>query len=161
MKQTILDVLLYLFEHCMEEDVDIVVDRETLQSELRGAGFDDAQVGKAFDWLQTLALQRDDEPHETLPRSGEDSFRIFAAEEAAKLGLDSRGFLLFLEQTGILDAAGRELVIDRVMALEADEIDLEQLKWVVLMVLFNQPGHDESCTWMEELVMDDVGRSLH
>jgi len=31
-------------------------------------------------------------------------------------------------------------VIDRLMALEGDEIDLEKLKWVVLMVLFSQPG---------------------
>lgn len=159
MKQTVLDVLLYLFEHCVEEDVDVVVDRETLQSELRKAGFDDVQVGKAFDWLQVLALQRDDELD--VPRSRDSSFRVYAAEEAAKLDAGCRGFLMFLEQIGVLDGVSRELVLDRVMALEAEEIDLEQLKWVVLMVLFNQPGHDEAFLWMEDLVMDDLERCPH
>lgn len=159
MKQTVFDVLLYLFEHCAEEDVDVVVDRESLQSELRKAGFDDVQVGKAFDWLQVLALQRDDARE--MPRSRHGSFRVYAAEETAKLDAACRGFLMFLEQVGVLDGVSRELVIDRLMALEADEIDLDQLKWVVLMVLFNQPGDDDAFLWMEELVMDDLERRPH
>jgi Smg protein len=51
-----------------------------------------------------------------------------------------RDFLMYLSNTGILDAQRRELVIDRLMALETDDITLEDVKWVVLMVLFNQPG---------------------
>ncbi|MCC7412013.1 MAG: DUF494 domain-containing protein [Gammaproteobacteria bacterium] len=159
MKQTVLDVLLYLFEHCVEEDVDVVVDREALQSDLRRAGFDEIQVGKAFDWLHGLATHKDDAA--VVPLSAPGSFRVFTSGESAKLDVDCRGFLLFLEQIKVLDSASRELVIDRLMALEADEIDLEQLKWVVLMVLFNQPGQDEAFMWMEDLVMDEVGRSLH
>ena len=55
----------------------------------------------------------------------------------------------------------RELVIDRVMALESEEIDLDQLKWVVLMVLFNQPGSEAAFAWMEDLVLDEVVGQLH
>jgi len=86
---------------------------------------------------------------------------VFSGEELAKLDTEARGFLLFLEVVGVLDAEARELVIDRVMALEADDIDLEQLKWVVLMVLFNQPEQEQAFVWMEDLVMDDVNGSLH
>ncbi|MGD9390183.1 MAG: DUF494 family protein, partial [Thioalkalispiraceae bacterium] len=68
---------------------------------------------------------------------------------------------LFLEQTGVLDHNTRELVIDRVMALEADEIDMEQLKWVVLMVLFNQPGREAAFAWMEDLVFEEATGILH
>jgi Smg protein len=46
---------------------------------------------------------------------------------------------MYLENVRILSSTQRELVIDRLMALEADEIDIEQVKWVVLMVLFSQP----------------------
>ena len=63
---------------------------------------------------------------------------------------------MFLEQTGVLDHNTREMVIDRVMALESEEIDLEQLKWVVLMVLFNQPGREAAYAWMEDLVFDEM-----
>jgi Smg protein len=60
-----------------------------------------------------------------------------------------------------LDPTTRELVIDRVMALETDDIDLDQLKWVVLMVLFNQPGHEAAFAWMEDLVFNEVRGYLH
>lgn len=53
------------------------------------------------------------------------------------------------------------MVIDRVMALESEEIDLEQLKWVVLMVLFNQPGREAAYAWMEDLVFDEMPGIVH
>ena len=65
---------------------------------------------------------------------------MFDALEQARLDTDCRGFLVHLEQVGILSPTQRELVIDRLMALDGDDIDIEQLKWVVLMVLFSQPG---------------------
>ena len=40
----------------------------------------------------------------------------------------------------MLDADQRELVLDRALALDQDELDLDDLKWVVLMVLFNKQG---------------------
>ena len=42
----------------------------------------------------------------------------------------------------MLTPAQRELVIERMLALDADELDTEQLKWVVLMVLSSQPGQE-------------------
>ena len=68
---------------------------------------------------------------------------------------------MFLEQTAVLDHNTREMVIDRVMALESEEIDLEQLKWVVLMVLFNQPGREAAYAWMEDLVFDEMPGIIH
>jgi len=81
--------------------------------------------------------------------------------ESEKLDVESRGFVLFLEQCGILDSANRELVIDRVMALDTHEIDLEQLKWIILMVLFNLPGQEAAYASMEDLVFEGVTGSLH
>ena len=40
----------------------------------------------------------------------------------------------------MLTAEQREIVIERLLALDAEEPDSEQLKWVVLMVLSSQPG---------------------
>ena len=61
----------------------------------------------------------------------------------------------------MLEPTSRELVNDRVLALESDEIDIGQLKWIILMVLFNQPGHEQAFIWMEDLVMDDGQEKLH
>ena len=89
------------------------------------------------------------------------SVRVLATDEAERLDLECRSFLLSLEQAGVLDTTTRELVIDRVMALETRAIDLEQLKWVVLMVLFNQPGKESMFSWMEDFVVDREACRLH
>ncbi len=151
MKESILDVLLYLFEHYFSEDADPVRDRDSLQNGLLQAGFSPAEINRAFDWLDALAEERPTiaQPHVAGPT------RVFHESELAKLDVECRGFLLFLEQNGILDADQRELVLDRAMALDQDELDLDDLKWVVLMVLFNQPGSEAAYAWMETQLFDE------
>ena len=53
------------------------------------------------------------------------------------------------------------MVIERLMALEGDEIDVGKLKWVVLMVLSSQPGQEIACSRMEDLVFDDRSGAPH
>lgn len=159
MKETVLDVLMYLFDNYIEDDVEFTPDEDVLRIELKEAGFGDHQVSKAFDWLEGLAMQKETM---SLPKLAQKpSTRILSDEEANKLDTECYGFLLFLENIGVLDGNDREMVIDRLMALETDEIELQQLKWVVLMVLFNQPGKEAAFTWVEDLVMDEFNTSLH
>ena len=42
------------------------------------------------------------------------------------------------------------------MALSSDALDLTDLKWVILMILFNHPGQEEAYAWMEDLLFDDT-----
>lgn len=158
MKETILDVLLYLFEHYFYEDPDAVRDRDSLQNGLLQAGFAPTEINKAFDWLDELARQR---PATSVPRDIAGPVRLYVEQELAKLDRETLGFLMFLEQQGILDASQRELVLDRVMALDQEEIDLDDLKWVVLMVLFNQPGAEAAYAWMENQMFEDEPEPLH
>lgn len=158
MKENILEVLMYLFENYMNDEIEFDTDEESLRTELEQAGFHKAEISKAFVWLEGLAGLQDGTEQLVL---NAESIRIYTDEETEKLDLDSRGFLMFLEQTGVLDHNTREMVVDRVMALESEEIDLEQLKWVVLMVLFNQPGREAAYAWMEDLVFDEMPGILH
>jgi Smg protein len=159
MKQDVFDILLYLFENYMYDEAELEHDRDSLQRELLEAGFRRNEIGKAFDWLEGLgAIDYDG----AVPlKSEQQSFRIYSDEECGKLDTECRGFLLFLEQMGVLDHATREMAIDRVMALDSEDVDLEQLKWVILMVLFNQPGQEAAVAWMEDLVLDEVVGQLH
>ncbi|KQZ56997.1 MULTISPECIES: DUF494 family protein [unclassified Lysobacter] len=162
MKESILDVLLYLFEHYFTDDADLVRDRDSLRSgplfdELGQAGFSPAEINKAFEWLDALALQR---PDASPPRANGPT-RVYFGPELDKLDVECRGFLMFLEQHGILDAGQRELVLDRAMALDQDELDLDDLKWVVLMVLFNQPGSEAAYAWMETQMFEDEPEPVH
>ena len=159
MKQTVIDVLIYLFEHYIDDEIELDDNHDRVKSELRDAGFDGVQIGKAFDWLQGLAVTNAQSVVQISENST--SMRIYAPEELTKLDAECRGFVRFLEEVGVLDATNREVVIDRVMALEADEIDIDQLKWIVLMVLFNRPGQEQAFVWMEDLVMDDMYGCVH
>lgn len=159
MKENVLDVLVYLFENYMVDDIEPPQDQQSLQSELSKAGFGQGEITKAFDWLEGLTTlpENDDEPHLENPRS----LRIYTDEEEERIDVDCRGLLLHLEQSGVLDQYSRELVIDRIMALEANEIDHDVVKWVVLMVLFNQPGQEAAYAWMEDFVFEENYSLLH
>lgn len=159
MKQTVIDILIFLFENYMDDDLDIDFDYSEIKARLKEAGFEVTQVTRALDWLEDLSTAAQFGDGATASHTT--STRIFAQPELAKLDLECRGFIYFLEQVGVLDPENRELVIDRVMALDNEEIDIEQLKWIVLMVLFNKPGHEHSLEWMEDIVMDDVYSFVH
>ncbi len=160
MKETLLDVLLYLFENYFYDDPDATHDRHTLQAGLIQAGFSPSEVAKAFDWLEALDEQRADvapQPDGMQP----DPVRVYAQSESARLDADCRGFLMFLRDNGVLDAAQHERVVERALALDQDEIDADDLKWVVLMVLFNQPGQEAALAWMENYIFQDPEEALH
>jgi Smg protein len=127
------DILVYLFENC--QHAELAYDRERVAKKLSAAGFEDSDISEALHWLAGVRV-----PHsvrEPLPDS-RSTFRAYAPRELAKLDAQSRGFLLTLEQSGILTAETRELVIERALAANGDTLSLEQLKLVVLMVLWNQ-----------------------
>jgi len=157
MKENVFDVLMYLFEnYYMDDESPLAPDREIVELELSKAGFPSREIDQAFSWME--GLTRDRVPA-TLQAAR--STRLFSSREMERLDTECRGFILFLEQMGVLSPDARELAIDRAMALESADLDLDQMKWVVMMVLFNQPGEEAAYAWVEDLVFDSSARSLH
>jgi Smg protein len=159
MKESVLDILIYLFENYFDGELDegFEPDRDTLTQELERAGFPTTEVERALAWLEELAA----DPNRGEFASNGRAIRIFDTIEQARLDTDCRGYLVYLEHVGILSPAQRERVIDRLMALDGDEIDIEKLKWVVLMVLFSQPGSESAYSRMEDLVFEDRSGAIH
>ncbi|HJS21132.1 MAG TPA: DUF494 domain-containing protein [Steroidobacteraceae bacterium] len=159
MKESVLDILIYLFENYMDAAEDHPQpDRELLKEELERAGFDETQVARALAWMDGLSAPR---LAAATPGPATRALRVFNSKELARLDTDCRGYLLHLEHIGILSPAQRELVIDRLMALDADDVDIEQLKWVVLMVVFVQPGQEQAFARMQDLVFEERADALH
>jgi len=127
------DVLVFVFENCQQAD--LAYDRDRVAQKLSAAGFEDGDISEALHWLAGMALTP--QVREPLPDSRR-TFRAYAPRELAKLDAQCRGFLMTLEHSGILSAETRELVIERALAASGDALSLEQLKLVVLMVLWNQ-----------------------
>lgn len=160
MKENIMDVLLYLFENYIDSDDVAKPDKDALESELEEVGFPEREIHRAFEWLESMTVVAESSA-DAEPISQVAPMRFYTDEELELLSAECRGYLLFLEQVGVLDADTREIVIERALALDADEIDLEQLKWVVLMVLFYQPGREVAFAWMEDLVFEDMEAVIH
>ena len=156
MNDNVLDILIYLFENFLESDTAPQPSRDVLREELEHAGFAETGIDRALEWLEGLAGDADN-----VPAVRQRSFRAFSGYETSRLSTEVRGYLVQLEQIGILPAQQRELVIDRLLALEAEEIEIEQVKWVVLMVLFSQPGQELAYQRMEDLVFEGPSDALH
>lgn len=150
------DILVYLFENYFEANVH--PDQDTLQRELFAAGFESDEITRAFDWLSGLETLAQSSYSASLANSR--SLRVYADVEQKKIGVESRGFLAFLEASDILSPLQREWVIDRVLALELPEVSLEQIKWIVLMVLWSQ-GQVRDYLFMEDLLFGDSHPTMH
>lgn len=158
MKENVLDVLMYLFESYVDAEEEPEPDQNELRDELSRAGFADSEIDRALDWLDGLAENQD---VLTVSPQGGRGTRIYNDVEHERLDAACRGFITYLEQIGILSPPQREILIDRLLALETPDIDVEQIKWVVLMVLFSQPGQELAYARMEDLVFDESGGALH
>jgi Smg protein len=155
MTGSVLDILIYVFDQYMMAEAPEVPEREALSADLERAGFGRHDVERALDWLADLAGERSRPDID----STQPSLRVFSADELERISTSCRGYLLQLEREGILSPLQREIVIDRLVALESDkygdEVDIDQLKWLVLMVLSSQPGQEQACARMEHLMFED------
>jgi Smg protein len=135
---SVLDILIYVFDRYMLVEAPAVPRREQLARDLERAGFAPAKVERALDWLTDLAFAPGREPSAATCVQAQ-GVRVFSDGELMRLSTECRGLLLRLERARVLTPQQREIVIERMLALDADEPDTEQLKWVALMVLSRQP----------------------
>src|SRR5262249_47568582 len=108
-------------------------------------------------WLTALAFGPE-QPEGPAVTGG---VRLYSDSELARLSTECRGLLLRLESAQVLTPLQRELVIERLLALDTDEADAESLKWVVLMVLSSQPGHELAVERLGGLMMDERAGAPH
>lgn len=156
MKQNVVDVLMYLFENIITDDNPIFPEHEHMFDRLEDMGFPQHEILLAFDWLEDLAeLHADQLISESEQQAiNTQSVRIYSELEKILLGTDCVSFLMHLEQNQIITPLSREIILDRIIALDV-ELELEQLKWVVMIVLYSQPGEENAYAWMENLVFEN------
>ena len=161
-KQSVVDVLMFLFERYLDDDEPnetsrVTVERDSIQLRLEEMGFHNQEINQAFDWLEDLAELQDKQQFTPVNAT---STRIYSKEEKKLINMESIGFLNFLEQTNILTSVTRELILDRVVAL-GHPLDAEQLKWIIMIVLHTHPGEENALALMEDFIFDDTIDQLH
>jgi Smg protein len=134
------DILVYVFENYLP---DACPEPDALARRLSAAGFEEEAISDAIRWLAGLEqVQGDGGLHHT-PAPG--TLRLYDGAEMAKLPADCRGFLVFLEQAGAIDAATREMIVERAMAIDNPLVPLGKFKVIVLMVM-----------WRRQLSLDNL-----
>jgi len=148
------DVLVYLYENYWRPDA--CPDHEQLTRKLSAVGFESEEIEDALAWLDGLA-QGARSDHQ--PQSAQ-GMRVYTDAEHEMLGEESIGFVSFLESSGVLPPAMREMVLDRAKAVGEGPIDLDDLKVIVLMVFWSL-GEEPDALILDELSLSPEQRSIH
>lgn len=155
------ECLMYLFENYIHSEMNVMIDHKLLTDELTGAGFQKDEVFKALAWIERLSSMQENRDYATVNNKSVSSIRVYTNHESVQLDVECRGFLHFLERVGVLGPETREMVIDRAIEIENKEFSVDDLKWVILMVLFNLPGQEQAFTQLEGLMFDEGGGTVH
>lgn len=134
----------------MDSEINTIPSTHTLQTELKAVGFNSKIILKAFEWLDSLVLQK-----EPVFKSTK-NFRIFCTEECHKLDMQCRNFILFLQGMNILSPVSRELVINHAMAVDNKQVSIEELKWITLIVLLSQADEETAIAQMENIIYQET-----
>ena len=156
-EENILNVIMYLFKHHMEEGTSIVMAPEKLSTELESAGFSPNSIKMAFAWLENLSLKTQD----SMTPPNPDRSRVFQGLEADYIDNQCQAYLQYLTSANILNTVTRELVINQLLHLRDLNIDVSLVKWFTLLVLYNQEDTEKALERMELLVLNDENETVH
>lgn len=162
MRESLLNILMYVFENYLgsEENPEAAAVPQHAADDLLKAGFEQAEIARAINWFDGLVVVKNQVTHPNNQLSLK-ATRVFTIDEINKISLKARSYLLSLEQASIIDGQTREMIIDRVMALE-EPIDIAEIKWVALMALFSQANKRDQLKLMEDIILlHDQSGSKH
>ncbi len=155
------EVIMYLFESYMQVDQTMELNANKITDELLEEGFQKNDIKKALAWLDNLAGLHQLHPQSQTQAAQKTSQRIYSDLEQQRLSSDCRGYISYLELANILNTHTREVVIDCAMSLEIDSLALHDLKWLILMVLFNDPQSNDAFLQFESMLLDFEDGLIH
>ena len=65
-----------------------------------------------------------------------------------------------MEQAKVLNSIEREIIIDRAMALSQNIISIDEVRWIVMMTLWNN-GRENDYLFVEDALYQTAQLSLH
>ncbi|MFC3195029.1 DUF494 domain-containing protein [Marinicella sediminis] len=151
MNENIIDVLVYLFENYLSEQTNLheQYTKNHIYLGLEQAGFEKTTIDSAFNWLLSI-----NQPDQHTINQSADAIRVYAPAEMAMLDREGIDFICYLESSEILSPTTRELLLNGLLNLNADNIDVDDLQWLALIILFSQPDEEQAFASMESLMFD-------
>ncbi len=139
------DILLFLFESYF--DLGSYPDHDKLSLKLSAAGFEEDDINQALVWLSGLQQLTQAKYPESINNSG---FRLYSDYEQRRISSEALHFLKFWEHNKLISPIEREMIIDRAVALDRENLQLDKIKLIMLMVLWSQ--HEE----LDPMLIEDL-----
>ena len=136
-KEDFLDILLYLFEYYSEDPVRESDTSFVIRDHLIDAGFQDAAIDHAMDWVEIFKDPKEDA---MLHVPSSSSVRILSDDEKNLLDVECQNYISRLEKFGLLTPEKRELLIDKLTSIGFEPMDLEVVKALSILMLFQEPS---------------------
>ena len=136
-KEDFLDILLYLFEYYSEDPVRESDTSFVIRDHLIDAGFQDAAIDHAMDWVEIFKDPKEDT---MLHVPSSSSVRILNDDEKNLLDVECQNYISRLEKFGLLTPEKRELLIDKLTSIGFEPMDLEVVKALSILMLFQEPS---------------------
>lgn len=152
-QESLINILMYVYENYIEDpDFKDKSDSKLIISEMLKDGFNAYEIDRALVWFGELNELQQNVALE-YKKINTNALRILTPAESSRLTAEAQQYLLQLEQLHIIDPVSRELILDRVMALNEVIVDVYDIKWVALLVLSYQPDKQDELSELEELIL--------
>jgi Smg protein len=148
-----LDLLIYLFENYISTKPKLNMNDITV--ELEEAGFNDKDISSAFDWFNHLKKISND-----FELANKNSLRVLSKKEYEKISSEAFTFLTFLLNAKILNSTEFEVILDQIMILNQKSINIDEMRWVVMMTLWKS-GKENSYLFVEDSLFQNKRTELH
>ena len=136
-KEDFLDILLYLFEYYSEDSARESDSSFETRDHLVGAGFQDDAIEHAMDWVEIFKSSNE---APMLHSPSISSTRILSEDEKNLLDVECQNYITKLEKFGLLTPEKRELLNEKLTTIGFEPMDLEVVKALSILMLFQEPS---------------------
>jgi Smg protein len=118
-----------------------------LDEELLGRGYSLKEIEQAMFWLSSQRRSA----LSAMPASARTAHRVLSPWEAMCLDSDAYGYLLHLQNLGIIDQEQFEQIVTRILPIGGEKLPLGELKTLAGSIIFNLGAEDHEGEAMEGL----------
>lgn len=145
MRERMFHMVNLIVEHLLKESSLSFYEPE-MADLLRAHGFEADEISEALQWLHHFAPGGESG---ALEGGGSGTaLRILSDEERLAFAPEAYGYLLHLQQIGLMDESMREEVIQRALSLVENEITRDDIRALALLVAF----HRSQRHWQTDLI---------
>ena len=150
------EVLVFIFENYIAHHA--LPDDDVMTQELSAAGFNQKDIQGAVGWFQEMKSMLTHPP--AVYSHQHTATRILTDSELKKINIESISFVLFLQQANVINDVERDLIIDRAMALKQEQVNIEEMRWITMIALWNE-GREKDYLFVEDALFNPRGLTLH